>query len=93
MSEPTGETYEVTTLSDILKKIPVDRLPRFFKETEATFVATAEVLRAVVAESDGELTFEQVLEWGTFANPLTWVDDGSLSVSFRFKVEAPGEED
>ena len=70
--------YEITTIADIINKIPLDRLNPFFSELRAG----VEAAKVVVAET-ASLFPESVVQVSD--QPFTWIDDNQSNVSIILK--------
>jgi len=89
MSEPTGETYEIETLEDMVK-IPDDRIDAFLKDLKNFLTLGTRVANLFEALGQNVTGPEalSMMEWG---GTLNWTDDGKHDHNVRF-VGPDGEE-
>lgn len=90
MSTPTHKSYKLTTLDDVFRKVPADRIPACLAELGALMQSTkstVDLMRAgleLLAQQSGTTTPVGIDAAFQLTYPLTWNDDGKGDLETRF---------
>ena len=82
-----NNSYELTTLNDVLRKVPADRIKACFEELAVAFTQMASVIESLQLAMPGV----DVSSMAHVPDSHTWVDDGLREVSVSVGVD--GESD
>jgi hypothetical protein len=76
----TMKTYELTTLNDVINKVPADRIRLCFDELATAFIAIAAMRDAMQISADA-LGLGDISSAINLPESHTWMDDGLGNVS------------
>jgi hypothetical protein len=93
MTKPTHKSYELTTIQDIMDKVPTDRildcmveLGKLMQSTKATCELVLAISQENAKLAGKEIQIPAGEKLFAFDYPLTWEDDGQEELTTHFNV-------